>query len=300
MRTASEVLARAHLAKAEEYWLGDQLGKAHAAMALALNAGVHPSDVFDIQRIIDAELAARTAGDRVRIEERLIIEAPGMLDWRVRQSVLSACLESFVDVSALWHVRWGKPVLLTIFGSRDAALFLHSRYGYYAERRDTHKICLPPDVAQSRAVLTAATRHEIAHAAVHEVAGDRVRRWLDEGIAVWTEGGTSQLEIRRLRLAATRGTVPSIAEIETAFGNYDVDLDSGRSTTAYAVAGSFVAYLVQRCGLEALRRLLRTIRESGDTPRTFRKALGVDERQAETAWRASLSEAFRGEPTRPG
>lgn len=289
MHTAAEVIARTHLAKAEEYWLHDLLGKAHAAMGLALNAGVHPSDVFDRQRTIDAELAARTHGELVRLDEHLMAEVPQDCEPKRRDTVLSVCWGAWAEVGQLWNVHWGKPVLITIFGSRDAALFMHSRYGYYAERREVHKVCLPPDVAQSRGLLEIAALHEIAHAAVHDVAGDAISRWLDEGIAVWTEGGSSPVESRRLRLAALHDRVPSIERIEAAFGNYAVDLDSGQAAIAYAVAGSFVGHLVETSGLLAMRHLLRQIRHHGDTPRTFRRALGFDQRRAEREWRSRLA-----------
>ncbi|MBM3496931.1 MAG: hypothetical protein FJX72_21810, partial [Armatimonadetes bacterium] len=267
----------------------ERLEQAHAAMALALNAGIHPSDVFDRQRTIDAELAARRDGYRVRVAEHIWLEAPTPL-WEsphhlrvVRDGVEAA----FRSVTELWAVRWGKPVLVAIFSGPGASLFLHSRYGYYAERAEAHKVCLPPQVMDSPPLLEQAALHEIAHAAVHDIAGDAVPRWLDEGIAVWTEGGCSPIENRRLRLAANKRRVPSMQQIEGSLGSYDVDLDSGQASLAYAAAGTFIAFLAERSGAGRVRDVLTRGRTRGDAGRALRATFGRDLRGLEAEWRSA-------------
>jgi hypothetical protein len=189
-------------------------------------------------------------------------------------------------VADLWSVRWGKPVLVTIFTGPGASLFMHSRYGYYAERSEVHKVCLPVGVARSPELLEMALLHEVAHAALHNVIGEGVPRWFDEGIAVWTEGGCSPIEQRRLRLAAARKRVPHMQQVEAALGSYAVDLDSGEAAVAYASAGAFMGYLVERFGARKVRMLWDRMRLGSDVARAMRAELGRDLRTLESDWRA--------------
>ena len=285
MRTASELMAWTHLGKAMEFYAADRLELAHDAMALALNAGLHPGHMFDRQRAVDAELAARRDGVHMRVGEHLIVEAPETL--LSRPGIVRLIAEAVLDISVIWSLRWGKPVLVTIFSSHDAVLFLHSRYGYYSERSETHKICLPPSVCRARSVLRQAVRHEAAHAAVHTLAGDAAPRWLDEGIAVWSEEPEGRDP--DLRLAAMGEQVPTLQAIEASLGTYDVELDSTRAAIAYAAAGSFVGWLIEQVGVEGVRGVVAAIGHFGDTARTIRRTLRRDLRRLEREWRLTVA-----------
>ncbi len=284
MRTASELMALTHMGKALEYYDADRLELAHAAMALALNAGVQPTSIFDRQRALDAELGARREGERWRIGEHLIVEAPNYL--LRNTSFVEITSAATMDVTETWSVRWGKPVLVTVFATQDAALFLHSRYGYYSPRSEAHKICLPPSVCAHPDLLRQAVRHEAAHAAVHTLAGDAVPRWLDEGIAVWTEGGGGPHNDRRVRLAAMkrRLPLPTPDDVAASLGTYEVELDSARAADAYAAAGSFAGHLIDRFGVADVRRFLVAVGESGEAKRTVRRTFGRDLRELVRSW----------------
>jgi len=284
LRLPFEIVAGAHLAKAEEYWLADRLSEAHAAMSLALNTGIAPSDVYDRQRTIDAELAARIRGARHRIAEHLEIEAaelgPALRD-RLRKSALS----SWLGVTETLQVRWGKPVLVTVFADADASLFMHARYGYYRERTEVHKVCLPPGLLSAPDVLVQAMRHEVTHAALHDVAGDAVPRWLDEGVAVWMEGGGSPLERRQLRIAAGKGRLPTMDEVTSTLESYGTDLDSLAAGVSYAAAGAFVSHVALGASPAIVVEALRRTRSGYDLARAFRKLTGLDLRRMEAEWR---------------
>jgi len=295
MQLPFEIIARTHLAKAEEYWLADRLGEAHAAMALALNTGVAPSDVYDRQRTIEAELAARMRGERRRIAEHLVLETAAALPARILGPVARATWDSWLDVTVALRVRWGKPVLVTIFGGAEDSLFIHSRYGYYRERSEVHKVCLPSSLIGSLPILRQAVLHEVAHAAIHDVAGEAVPRWLDEGVAVWMEGGGGPLETRQLRIAAAKGRTPTMREVSARLESYDTDLDSIAAGVSYAAAGVFVEHIVGAHSAEAVVRVLRALREGGDMERAFRAAIGRSLRDVEAEWRRGAV----GGPTRP-
>jgi len=288
MEIPSEILARAHLAKAEEYWLADRLEPAEAAMALALNTGMSPSDVYDRQRTIDAELAARRKGVRLRIAEHLITELPAHESAQARRTLNSVAADVWRWVTDRLQVRWGKPGLITVFPDYEASLFLHARYGYYAERSESHKICLPYELAQSSAAFHRALLHECTHAALHNHAGDAVPRWFDEGVAVWMEGGCDALEKRQLRLRAAHGDVPTLAQVSGMLSSYRTELDSVAAGVSYAVAGSFVAYLAQAVEAGGIVGILTRLRNGETFERAFRRVAGRDLAAVERDWRRSL------------
>lgn len=288
MQLPFEILARTHYAKAEEYWRADRLEAAHAAMTLAMQAGMSPSDVYDRQRTIDAELAARRNCLRWRPTEHLVLELPSDRSSHLHATVLSVAMAAWTDVTETLRVRWGKPVLVAVFQDAESSLFLHARYGYYSERSESHKVCLPCDLLQSAASLRRALLHEVSHAALHNYIGDAVPRWFDEGVAVWMEGGGDSLERRQLRIRASQKDLPSMDQISSLLGSYGTDLDSTAAGVAYVAAGSFVSFVVTRSGIGGLRSALMLSASGEDFGRAFRYATGRGLREWETAWRRAL------------
>jgi hypothetical protein len=196
--------------------------------------------------------------------------------------------EAWLDLTSALGVRWGKPVLVTIFGSAEDSLFIHARYGYYRERAEVHKVCLPSTLVASLHVVGQAVRHEVAHAAVHDIAGQAVPRWLDEGVAVWMEGGGCPLENRQLRIVGAKGRTPTMREVSAKLESYDTDLDSIAAGVSYAAAGAFVQCIVRAHGSDAVARILRALRACGDMERAFKLAIGRGVRDLEGDWRKDL------------
>lgn len=294
MRLPYEIVAETHLRKAEEYWRRDRLQEARAAMALALNVGMPASDVYDRQRTIDAELAARLAGARLRVGEHLWVEIPVTMTSVARNALLTATEAAWLEITTASGVRWGKPVLVTIFPEAETTVFLHARYGYYAERTEAHKVCLPPFSAPSGGAYRRAARHEIAHAALHDVLGEAVPRWFDEGAAVWLEGGSDSLERRQVRIAAAHGRLPTLAQIDAALGSYQTSLDSITAGVAYGAAGAFIGWVMAAHGSEALPTLLREARRRNALSKASRAVFGRDLRKLESDWRRTLAVGNQG------
>lgn len=275
---------RLHLAKAREYWLADRLDLANAAMQNALRVGLPASDWYDLQRTIEAEWAVRQGAERRRIAEHLILEAHPARWGRYLAKITEIACRALVEVTETLAVNWGRPVLLTLFPSSDWVEFLHARYGYFAARAETHKICLPPQAVDPPSMLRRAARHEMAHAATHQLAGETAPRWLDEGLAVLLEGGASLQERRQVRYAARRGQRMTLDEISGGFESYALDLDSPGAALCYALAGDFVGRLAAAHGLGALRALLLRLGGGQRPDRAFRDVFGLPLRQAERGW----------------
>lgn len=283
-----EILARTHLAKADEYWLADRLREARAAIDRALNAGMTPGSVYDLQRMIDAELAARLRGSRRRIEEHLEMELPRALPAELVARMDQASVKAMRAIERRLQTRWSKPVLITVFASADASLFMHARYGYYAERTDRHKVCLPAAIVRSGRELYRALLHEIAHAATAETAGPDKPRWFDEGVAVWAEGPPDPRDLDEIRALAAQSRLPALSEIAHVLNSSETELGSAVAQTAYVVAGLFVRFLARRAGSEAPAAILRRLRLGEALPKAVRRVAGAELSALERDWRTAL------------
>jgi hypothetical protein len=268
---------RLHVGQAREYWRLDRLDLAVRAMELALKAGVPPGPMYDLQRTMESEMGARASGQRIRVAEHLTIEAdPARWGgyWPVIASEAARALET---VESTLDVRWSRPVLLTLIPEDDWVAFMHARFGYYTARTESHKVCLPPCAVRSQNQFRRAARHEMTHAAVHQLAGDDVPRWLNEGLAVLMEGGHESSHAgRRMRLD----------EISAGFESWEVELGSPRSHRSYSQAAEFTARLLQTTGWEGIRRVLVAVRDGAGIERAVARETGKRLKELERDWLA--------------
>lgn len=279
---------RLHLAKAREFWREDRLELANAAMQNALHVGLPPGDWYDLQRTIEAELGARRISRFYRLAEHLTLEVEphrwGNAWEGIRQTAPRVCEE----VTEALGICWGKLILVTLIPEEDWLAFMHTRYGYYAERTEWHKICLPPSAIRTQRLFRRALLHEMAHAGVHQLASEGVPRWLDEGIAVVLEGGSPPGEQRQYHSSLRKGLQLTLEEVSSGFESFEVPIDSPRSALSYAAAGDFVGHLVNAQGFGSLRNLLRRIGRGERSDRAFRTAFGVPLPRAEREWLSSI------------
>ena len=122
--------------------------------------------------------------------------------------------------------------------------------------------------------------HEWAHLGLHEyLAGLRIPRWFDEGYAQRASGGWRISEAWRLRLALAGSAAPPLDSL-----SLDWPRGRGEAGLAYLLAGSAVAYLVDRSGSRGLPVFLARWREMGDFEEAFRRTFGYSTGAFETRW----------------
>jgi hypothetical protein len=269
-----EAAAQVHLGKAWQFWREDRLELAVRAIDAAMRAGVPASHLYDFHRMVDAEFATRQQAQRRRLGEHLEVEAPLDLPAELLDRIGSAFASSAERVAVALSLRWGRSILLSLVPEDAFVEFMRARFGYYAERTERHKVCLPP-CAWRTGELSRALRHEVAHAGVHELAGDRCPRWLNEGVAVSLEGEPHPVEVRRHRLSRRKGEAPSWEEISGELGSWEVPLGSAISEAAYYRSGAFARYLTGRFGWGRLRQALAWMGEGRSVERAIRKATGT-------------------------
>jgi tetratricopeptide (TPR) repeat protein len=109
--------------------------------------------------------------------------------------------------------------------------------------------------------------HELAHAFIHDRAGEAAPRWLHEGIAEYVEG------------TRARDTGKELARILNEGHSFEHCLPTARCDVRafYAAASSMVDYMVQLRGMGGIRDLLVELGDGGNIDSSLRKVLGKDQ-----------------------
>ena len=133
---------------------------------------------------------------------------------------------------------------------------------------------------------SAATAHEVLHVIAMNLWGV-TEPWLNEGLAVYAAGtwhGADLHEAAAALFARGRG-IP----LRRLFANFRAQDE----TRAYPLAGSFVRYLHERFGDDALRAIWQ--RGAGG----LEEITGADRRALERAWRAEIRKSAPDTPPNP-
>jgi tetratricopeptide (TPR) repeat protein len=129
--------------------------------------------------------------------------------------------------------------------------------------------------------MTSVLAHELAHALMRQVSGDRAPGWLHEGLAQWLEGRRlSRDEVREtMRGHAAR----SIEELESRFPGA---MDRSQARALYAQSLSLVEYLVAARGEGALACVVKRLREGDALAEALRHEAGLAPGELFAGWRA--------------
>lgn len=129
--------------------------------------------------------------------------------------------------------------------------------------------------------------HELAHAAVHQMAQARAPRWLHEGVAQVVQAEVGTLPNEALSIAARRGEAPSIAWLEGRGGM----MAQGQPMEAdlfYQTAWSHVEYLREHRGWVGVRRVLLAVGSGTSVTEALAEVSGHDEATWDRLWRRWL------------
>lgn len=136
--------------------------------------------------------------------------------------------------------------------------------------------------------LYSTLKHEYAHLLLHQaIAGRRLPRWLDEGVAQWASDGLSEyLPVAQRALLPQAASSGRLFFMDELAGQFPAD-HQGRQL-AYEQSRDFVNYLVRRFGEDALRLLLQSLSAGAAPWEAFEEAYGVGLTAVEDDWRAGL------------
>ncbi len=128
--------------------------------------------------------------------------------------------------------------------------------------------------------------HELAHLLVGEVTfncfGD-LPRWLDEGLAVYSEGGLPDFQRVALQEAIESRELISLRSLNSSFPASDTG-----ATLSYALSYSLVNYMIDAYGWPKMQELLAVFSEGSTYEAAVEQVYGFDLDSLEDAWHSSL------------
>lgn len=131
--------------------------------------------------------------------------------------------------------------------------------------------------------------HELAHlvvgALVFNCLGVGLPTWLDEGLARFSEGLSTD-EARAVREALDQNTLPPLRTLANAF-----PADEARARLAYAQSGQVVQFMIATYGPEKVAALLATVQSGKRVDPALLEVYGFDTDGLDNAYRVSMGAA---------
>ncbi len=136
--------------------------------------------------------------------------------------------------------------------------------------------------------LYATLKHELVHLVLHRhIDGNRLPRWLNEGVAQWVSDGFSELLIQKrwdvLRGAVLSGNPPDLDRLAHRFPAQRRPL-----LLAYEASKSAVEFMVGEFGRESVLNLLDRLSRGQDLDPAFHGSFGIYPAEMERRWHRQL------------
>ncbi len=133
--------------------------------------------------------------------------------------------------------------------------------------------------------------HELTHVLVGHLTFSClgfIPTWLNEGLAMFGEGGPAAAEVNQFDQAKTANQLLALSSLAGAFSD-----EANRANLSYTEAYSVVNYLIQTYGRDKMTALLISLRNGNTIDQVLQSAYGFDTNGLEDVWRASIGAAPR-------
>jgi len=193
-----------------------------------------------------------------------------------------------------------RMVLLPANGLRDTALarFDHGApawaAGYMEPRSRTGAIRLGQASRYPYGTPEAVLAHESAHQVLHDLHGEPLPLWFEEGVCTWVARDWQLEDVLQLSSRLITHSLPSLDALDQRFRGPPDQVDQ-----AYAASFAFVSWSVARYGPAFVRDVLGETRTHG-FERAWLLAAGERLDRAEAAWRRESLFRYRWLPILAG
>lgn len=199
-----------------------------------------------------------------------------------------SAVKSLNDLSAQTGLSTNRPIDLYIYANvqdmRDAILYEPGWTGglAYADHNIVI-IGISPDELEWGKRTQA---HELTHVLVGQLTFSclsDIPTWLQEGLAVYGEGGPEKASQEQLDQAITDNKLISVRSLS---GNFSED--PGKADLSYSQSYSLVNFLIEQYGQAKMTSLLKSLRDGNTVDEALKSTYGFDVDGFEDAWRAAI------------
>ncbi|MFZ0546797.1 MAG: peptidase MA family metallohydrolase [Candidatus Promineifilaceae bacterium] len=219
----------------------------------------------------------------------------------VGPTLLDAAVKGLSQLETDVGIQLGDEIQLFIYGSsadmRDAVLYIQDWAGGVAfSNYNIILIGVPPSIADSWGAAT--VRHELAHLVIgrfgQSCLGGSRPTWLDEGLAVYSEGEPDEETLSDIEKAVEANSFYPVRSLNGAFPSHDSD-----ARLAYSESYSLVNFLLETYGPEKMQDLLLTLAQAESYDAALEQVYGFNADGLETAWRQAIGAQPRQIPPTP-
>ena len=139
--------------------------------------------------------------------------------------------------------------------------------------------------------LRTTLKHELCHLVLHRnIQGDRLPRWLDEGICQWASGGIAELMAEDSDKALAQATA---SDMLIPIGGLERFPDEDKSLLlAYEEGKSFVEYLISKSGEEGFLQAVGYFKEGNSLDEAIQRSFSMSLHDLEQDWQAHLKRKY--------
>ena len=209
------------------------------------------------------------------------------------RSMLQAAVEAQARLTADPGASLAQPVHLYFYADAEAlkgAMLFAQRWTGGVAFPDYYTILIAAG-PENREWGVSTVAHELMHLVVRQLAFSctaDLPRWLDEGLAVWAEGGIDEHQQELLDRAIAGDSLLSLRAINSGFSAH-----ADRASLAYAQSYSVVAVLLEQYGRERMLELLAAFRHGAAYDAALQQVYGLDVDGLESLWRSHIGAAPR-------
>ncbi|HTP07028.1 MAG TPA: peptidase MA family metallohydrolase [Anaerolineae bacterium] len=208
-----------------------------------------------------------------------------------------SAVKSLDDLAKTTGLRTSKPVDLYIYANtnemRDAVLYEPDWTGGLAEPEHNIVFIGIPSDQMDWGKRTEA--HELTHVLVGQLTFSclsDIPTWLNEGLAVYGEGGPEDYMQEALDKAVKDNTILPVRSLAGGFSE-----DPAKANASYGQSYSLVKYLVDNSGQTKMLDFLGKLRDGATVDEALQQVYGFDTEGFEDAWRADIGAQPRSSST---
>ena len=132
-------------------------------------------------------------------------------------------------------------------------------------------------------------KHELCHLLLHQyIPGERLPKWLDEGVAQWVSNGIAEIIMDRSQSILTRVSLTgNYIPINDLAERFPQDRESLH--LAYDESKSLVEYIVSEYGSDGIRKILENLQDGDEINSAIQKGISISLNELEKNWHAHLN-----------